>query len=83
MTTIDTQEDLFPTWFKKLQVTFSGRLPIHDNEHGQVFVVPYSVFQTRIAKRETHTLKAIEHMFAIPYSDLEAAVRDYKPKESE
>jgi hypothetical protein len=37
-------EELLPTWFKKIQVTFSGMLPTTDNERQQVFVIPYSMF---------------------------------------
>lgn len=41
-------EDIFPTWFKKVQVTFSGELPLSQDERQQVFVIPYALFENAI-----------------------------------
>ncbi len=43
-----TVDDLFPTWFKKVQVTFSGDLPLTEDERTQVFVIPYTLFEKAI-----------------------------------
>jgi hypothetical protein len=43
---------MFPTWFKKIQVTFSGELPTNENDRQRILVVPYSMFE-----------KALEVMF--------------------
>lgn len=41
-------EEIFPTWFKKMQVTFSGMIPANKDERQQVLVIPYPVFKEAI-----------------------------------
>ncbi len=41
-------DELFPTWFKKIQVIFSGRIPASMDGRQQEFVIPYAMFEKAI-----------------------------------
>jgi hypothetical protein len=75
---IDKQlSELFPTWFKPLQVTFSGELPTNEKDRQQMFVIPHSLFkhslhqliQSEVRKARDILQKEVK---ALVVNDLEA-----------
>lgn len=37
-------DEIFPTWFKKHGITFSGELPLYGDDKPQILAMPYNTF---------------------------------------